>query len=122
MAELSFRLECGLKKEFPQLPEEALSGSNGVAWGSLGEAFVFIDSIVNQSNIWEPDIIESCWHCSLEKDCRIDPYLAVYSQEISRVTVHELLHLCGVTEEQVNYPLLYPFWSCPVFKNKESLP
>lgn len=115
-------VECMTSKDFPLNNEHSTKENNGCACFPLQKAWVFLDNIISWSNVCEEDIIEGCWHCkrNLNGNCskNISPYVQVYAQEISRVTVHELLHLCECTEDQISAidRALNPFWQCPLLE------
>ena len=90
-------LEVILSSEFP-FKEEHKPDENGCACFAKNKCWVFVDSTVSERNVWAPDAIEQCWHCKKENYCKIDMLVNVYIQEISRVGIHELVHLLGEFE------------------------
>lgn len=114
-------VECMTSKDFPLENEHSTKDNNGCACFPLRKAWVFLDNIVSYGNICEEDIVEDCWHCKhcsrVDGECskNISPYVKVYAQEISRVTVHELMHLFECTDDQIGNVEreIHPFWSCP---------
>lgn len=114
-------VECMTSKDFPLENEHSTKDNNGCACFPLQKAWVFLDNIISRSNICEEDIVEGCWHCKhcshVDGDCykNISSHVKVYAQEISRVTVHELMHLFECTDEQISNieREITPFWYCP---------
>lgn len=105
------KLHVGLEQEFKdEIPDKHRLLSNGCADSYVSTAWIFIDNIVSQANIYHLDIWPACLYCKngivsyLDKGTKclegcnlnVDPRIGRYSQEISRVTIHELLHLCGI--------------------------
>ena len=108
-----------IKSDFPFPKQHDTNDNNGCACEQLSEAWVFLDGLLSESNLSNMDIVEQCFRCtsSKKKNCHPhDVYVKVYVQEINRVTIHELLHLCGLSEQQLGIDHeLYHFWFCPEF-------
>lgn len=133
-----FNLKVGLEHEFrDEIPDKYRISSNGVANRVLSTAYVFIDNLVNVKNLYPLDIWEHCFYCknaiiscpsrgteTLE-GCRngIEIEIECYSQEINRVAIHELIHLCGTINEgktRVFERILAPFFECPYYDSEDA--
>ena len=117
--------------EFPYLKEHSIRRSCGCASKSLSGAWIFLEYLVSGRNISWLDLSECCWHCKLAYEkvevrhgekvsiysCSIeyDNWIQAYIDEINRVTVHELIHACGlvINERQTERATsaLTPDWS-----------
>jgi len=122
----SLELEVGLVKEFGgELPEEHLRSCLGCADMTVGRAFVLIDQIWKGLFMdWgtRMDISEPCVRCDRSQRCPkvgLFPFREVFIGKVSRITLHELLHLCGCSETDINSVdrRLHPEWRCPYFWN-----
>ena len=110
-------VEIGLTKEYYGIvPEVHLKKANGVASPEEEKAWVFIDNLVSLEHISEIDIVEQSFRCRAYGHCDIDPHIGVFAEEISQVTLHELLHLYGCSEAQIKTIdfRLHPFWICGI--------
>ena len=73
-------------------PKHRRRGINGCADSCLNKYFVFVDHLLSASEYetyWELD----CIHC-INKNCIKNTALEYFIQQINRVTIHELIHIC----------------------------
>ncbi len=116
-------LEFTLKSEFPHGKIHDIRYCSGCAIGETGEAFVFLESLISYRNISDIDLCECCWHCKNAKetiiktadgdghvyDCSLDHdnVIDIYIDEINKTTIHELIHLSGIHDEEQTKEAIY---------------
>jgi hypothetical protein len=125
-----------LQKEFPYKDKHDTQSDNGCACRSTGESWIFIDGLLSEGNISILDLSEYCWHCkkaNVEEVaervhhyiCSLDydNWIAAYIDELTRVTVHELIHLCiNDREERIKVATqrIAPYWNaCRKYEPEE---
>lgn len=100
------------------IPEEDRD-SHGLANKSSGTAYILVDNVVRTSfsffvlgtertDIPLECLYDICLHCvhhdetgECELRARSDCIMKIYCSTIDRVGIHELLHLCGCSEEEL---------------------
>ena len=107
------RVLIGLAHEFKQLYHDAgwehhMNRANGIAHSYLQMAYVYIDNIVSFKHISLEGVFAPCWYCAFEGgdgDCIRNRHRFTdhYCPEISIVVIHELVHLCGLKNENEVY-------------------
>ena len=129
--EKKMNLEVILRRDFPYNNEHNTNHNNGCAVLDTSEGFVFLDNLLSRGNYdWELESFDMCLHCLHRFDDVLDCKIGIDSLveqivcEINRISVHELLHLCGLDEDQVGNCMgkMYRFWPCPKFKEKSEEP
>lgn len=129
--------------EFLHKDKHSTKHNNGCACKQLGVAYVFLENLLSDGNIGRLDFSECCWHCKLAHktvetrevgpveiySCSIhyDNWIRAFIDEINEVTVHELIHACGlvINERQVERATatLTPHWEpCRKFVELKEVP
>lgn len=119
--------EIGFTLEYKFIPKDIRLEANGCAWNPKDIAIIFVDNTIGYGNICAPDYFQGCWYCSNHKDgsclANQEPCLNPAISELNRVTLHELLHLCGCNEDQVR-PIdrvIHPFKICSLFHDRSDI-
>lgn len=124
-------LEVILSSEFPykeNLKSYFDKKPDGCAIYEKGEAWLFIDNLTSNSNL---ELIMCCWHCknAVKTDTlngvayfcglKYDKVISVLIAEINRVSIRELVHLCGFTSKSnekicaiATVKMTEPWFSC----------
>lgn len=96
--------EVGTSVDYKSIPR-TLFYVNGCAWMEGDVAFIFLNNLSSYDKISALDCVDACRHCKHLHNglCAVDtgPFLNPVISEINRVVVHELLHLCGCSGEQI---------------------
>jgi len=108
MTTRSIHTEFILVKEFPHKYEIDPRRANGVAVRETGEVFVFPENIISEDHMPLVNFCQCCSNCkratetgSGEIICSInyDNLMVAIINELTRVNVHELIHLCARDSE-----------------------
>jgi len=118
-------VEIGTSLDYKCIPKDSRC-ANGCACSETQVCFIFLNNLIDGTNIYILDMVQVCWDCEnnvnglCSKD--IEPMLFPIISELNRVVLHEILHLCGCEESQARSVdrRIHPFEICP-FTTDEKL-